>query len=188
MAQTAMAIPGYVAGTPKEIAISGFKLPEINWPKFDALKFDKEAFEFGEIDKTTIRAKFDTLKAKGADLFSGAKKEKTLTPTLKPKITTVPKLRGFSKVTNTSKVTPIAIKLKNWTADKLSTLKASWNEHELSSSVKAAQAKAAPIGDMLKDKLGLDPSVNSNALATLVMALLAALFLILGLALPSRKR
>jgi len=71
----------------------------------------------------------------------------------------------FSKVTNTSKVTPIAIKLKNWTADKLSTLKASWNEHELSSSVKAAQAKAAPIGDMLKDKLGLDPSVNSNALA-----------------------
>jgi len=58
MAQTAMAIPGYVAGTPKEIAISGFKLPEINWPKFDALKFDKEAFEFGEIDKTTIRAKF----------------------------------------------------------------------------------------------------------------------------------
>ena len=188
MAQTAMAIPGYVAGTPKERAISGFKLPEINWPKFDALKFDKEAFEFGEIDKTTIRAKFDTLKAKGADLFSGAKKEKTLTPTLKPKITTVPKLRGFSKVTNTSKVTPIAIKLKNWTADKLSTLKASWNEHKLSSSVKAAQAKAAPIGDMLKDKLGLDPSVNSNALATLVIALLAALFLILGLALPSRKR
>jgi len=193
MAQTAMAVPGFVGTAPKEIAIGDFKLSEINWPKFDALKFDfpefdKEAFEFGEIDMSTIRAKFENFKSSGAALLSGIKKDKIIAPKLKPEIKVVPKLRGFSKVADTSKGTPIAIKLKNWTTDKLSTLKASWNEHELSSSIKAAQAKATPIGEMLKDKLGLDPSVNSNALVTMIIALLAALFLILGLARPGRER
>ena len=179
MAQTAMAVPGFVAGTPKETTIGGFKLPKINWPKFD-----KEAVEFGEIDTSTFRAKFDTLKSSGAALFSRPKKDKVVTPNLKPKLTSIPELRGLSKAPGT----PKGIKLKAWAADKLSDLKASWNNLEISNSVKALQTKATPMGDMVKDKLGLDPAVNSNALATMIMALLAAMFLILGLAKPSRKR
>jgi len=184
MAQTAMAVPGFVGATPKQSTLGGFKLPEINLPKFELPKFDKEAFEFGEIDMSTARQKFENLKASGAALIAGPKKDKTVTPRVKPELTPVPQLRGMSKVPGTSN----GIKLKAWAADKLSSLKSSWNKLELSNSVKAAQAKATPIGDMVKDKLGLDPAMNSNALATMIMAALAALFLLLGLARPSRKR
>ena len=188
MAQTAMAVPGFVADTPKEIAIGDFKLPEINWPKFDLPKFDKEAFEFGEIDMSTVSAKFEELKSSGAALLSGAKKEKIIAPKVKPEISAVPKLRGPSKLVYNSKGTPIAIKLKDWAINKFAELETSWNKGEMSKSVKTMQSKATPIGDMVKDKFGLDPSVNSNALATMIISLLAILFLLLGLAKPSRKR
>ena len=203
MAQTAMTVPGYADTKPKLVKIGNFTLPEFNWPKFDTPKFDREAFAFGEIDMDTVRQKFESFKASSAAFLSRPKSEKIIAPKLKPEITAVPKLRGFSKVADTSKDTPIAIKLKAWTMDKLSTLEpswkkfrtdkltdleTSWNKLKRADSVKAVQNKTKPFGDMMKDKLGLDSSINSNTLTTMIMAILAFLFLILGLAKPSRKR
>jgi len=188
MAQTAMSVPGFIGATPKPSKLSSLNLPEISWEKFSLPKFDREAFEFGEIDMSTMRAKFENLRESSAKLLSGNKADKVITPKLTPGLTPVPKLRGMSKVPNTSLGTSNGTKLKAWAADKLSSLKSSWNNREISNSVKAVQAKATPIGDMIKEKFGLDPSINSNALATMIMALLATLFLLLGLAKPSRKR
>ena len=185
MAQTAMAIPGYIGAAPKQSSLSNFKLPEINWKKFISPKFDKDSSDFGDVEaSTTIRQKFENLKASGAALLAGPKKDKVIAPRLKPENIGIPQLRGMSKIPTTSKT----IKLKSWTRDKFSNLKSSWNKLERSNSVKSMQSKATPIGDRLKDKLGLDPSINSNALATMIMAALAFLFLMLGLSKPSRKR
>ena len=192
MAQTAMAIPGFVGATPKQNIMSDLKWPDIKWPKVSALKIDKEAFEFGEIDTSSIRQKWDNFKANSAAFLTRSKaspKTDNITaPKLKAKITSAPKLRGMSKISGT----PRAIKLKAWRENKLSHLKTSWNKLEISNTVKSAQAKAAPLGDkmgsVVKDKLGLDSSINSNALATLIMAVIAFMFLMLGLIKPSRKR
>ena len=192
MAQTAMAVPGFVGATPKQTVMSNLKWPDIKWPKFSAPKIDREAFEFGEIDTSPIRHKWDSLKASGAALLTRStvspKAEKVTAPALKTKITSAPKLRGMSKISGT----PRAIKLKAWTENKLSHLKNSWNKLEISNTVKSAQAKAAPLaskmGSVVKEKLGLDSSINSNALATLIMAVIAFMFLMLGLIKPSRKR
>lgn len=189
MAQTAMAVPGFVGASTKEPALSGIKFPEINWPNFDWIQFDKEAFEFGEIDMSTLSGKLNDLKNSAASLLpktksSEAKKDTGVTSNFKPEITAVPELRGMSKLPAPSN----GVKLKAWTADKLSALKNSWNNIQLSQSFKSAQAKATPLGDVVKEKFGLNPNINSNALATMIIALLAALFLILGLARPSRKR
>jgi len=180
MAQTAMTVPGFIAVTPKQTTIGGFNLPDINWPKFALPKFDKEAFEFGEVDMSTVREKFENLK-------TGTKKSKIVTPRLKPETPAVPELRGTSDTPTTSS----GVKLKAWAADKLSRLKKSWNKFELNKSFKAAQAKVKPMGDIVKDKLGLDPSVSSSALATMIIAALAFFFfllLLLRLMRPSRKR
>lgn len=189
MAQTAMAVPGFIGSAPKVSKLEGFKLSNINWSKFNLPKFEKEAFEFGEIDMSTVRKKFESLKQSGAALLNGskqtAKADKIITPRLKPTVTTVPKLRGMSKLP----ATPKAVKLKTWAGDKLSHVKGAWNKVKTSNS---AKAKTAPLGDrmgdIIKDKLGLDPAMNSNALATMIAAALAFLFLLLGLVKPSRKR
>ena len=203
MAQTAMAVPGFAGASSKKIQVGGFKLPKINWPKFDLPKFDKEAFEFGENDLSTVRGKFESLKDSGAALLKRPKPaaktdkmtgkvtdkiaDKIIAPKLKPKVTSVPKLRGMSKLP----ATPKTDTLKTWTEGKLSSLKGAWNKFEMSNAVKASKAKTSPlgqkIGDVMKDKLGLDPAINSNALATMIMAVLAFLFLLLGLSKPSRK-
>ena len=172
MAQTAMAVPGFVGAAPKQTQIGGFKLPEISWPEFNLPKFDREAFEFGEIDMSTVSRKFESLKDSSLALLSGSKQtaktdkvtdkiaDKIIASKSKPNVTSVPKLRGMSTL-------PAA------------------------NAVKSAKAKAAPLmqkmGDVMKDKLGLDPAINSNALATMIMAALAFLFLLLGLSKPSRK-
>ena len=192
MAQTAIAVPGFIGATPKQSKLSGLNLSDMNWPTIALPKFDKEAFEFGEIDMSSARQKFESLKTRSAEILAGTKTspktDKTIAPKLKPEITAVPQLRGMSKISGT----PRAIKIKAWTEKRLSELKSSWNKLEISNAVKSAQAKAAPLetkmGDMMKDKLGLDSSINSNALATLIMAALAFLFLMLGLIKPSRKR
>jgi hypothetical protein len=172
MAQTAMAVPGFVGAAPKQTQIGGFKLPEISWPEFSLPKFDREAFEFGEIDMSTVSKKFESLKDSSLALLSGSNQtaktdkvtdkiaDKIIASRSKPEVTSVPKLRGMSTL-------PAA------------------------NAVKSAKAKAAPLmqkmGDVMKDKLGLDPAINSNALATMIMAALAFLFLLLGLSKPSRK-
>lgn len=186
MAQTAMAVPGFIGSVPKTSKLEGFKLSNINWPKFDFLNFEREAFEFGEVDMSTVREKFESLKQGGAALLQGskqtAKADKVITPRLKPAVTALPELRGMSKLPKT----PKTAKLKSWAGDKLSYVKRSWNNVEMSDST-----KAAPIGDrmgnMMKDKLGLNPALNSNALATMIVAALAFLFLLIGLIKPSRK-
>lgn len=184
MAQTAMTVPGFIGVKPKQSKIGKFELPEINWPKFSLPAFDKEAFEFGEIDMNTVRTKFENLKRNGVSLLARPKTDKIITPRLKPEITSVPKLRGLSKITISSN----EVKLKTWTLNQVSALKSRWNNLELSKSVKALQNKITPLGDMIKDKFGLNSSLNSNALVTIIIATLAALFLSLGLARPSRKR
>ena len=138
-----------------------------------------------------MRQKLEDLKTRSTNIISSAKAhpktDEIITPRVKPEITAAPQLRGMSKISGT----PRAIKLKAWTEKKLSSLKTSWNGLEISNTFKSAQAQAAPLGtkmgDVMKDKLGLNASINSNALATLIMASLAFLFLLLGLSKPSRK-
>ena len=171
MAQTAMAVPGFIGVTPEPSKLGSFKLPSFEWPKFDT-----EAFEFGEIDMSTVRAKFENLKISGTALLSGAKTEKVITPKLKPavKITPVPKLRGMSKVP----LTPKGIKLKAWAIDKVTTTKQAWQKLDFGSVFKSLQTNI---------KTPEWRAQNLSPLAIMLSAALAFFFLLMGLMKPSSR-
>jgi len=185
MAQTAMAIPGFIGATPKKSKIGGFKLPEFNLPKLDF-----EAFEFGEIDMSTLRMKFENFKESAASLLGGAKTDKVVTPRVNPtvKLTPVPKLRGMYKVPEIKKPNAALAGLKTWTAN----TQKIWQNFNLGNSVRAVQTKTKPMGDTIKakfegTKLATWSEQNLSSPAIMLIAALAFLFLLLGLAKPNAR-
>ncbi len=185
MAQTAMSIPGFKSVEAKPAKFNGLKLPEINWPNFRLPTFDKKPSDIGETEKVTLSDKFETLKTNIADLLAGNKEYKTTKfqgPRLKPQLTAAPQLRGMSKIPQTSGEAGI----KTWLTKTFSGLKTRQKASQPSPTLENIQAKMTPIGDKIKTAFGLNPSLDSNALVTLIIAVLTFLFLLLGLAKPSR--
>jgi len=201
MAQTAMAVPGFIGAAPKPSTLKGLKLPNFDMPDFDWLKFDREAFEFSEIDMSTVRTKFENFKGSAAAFLGGAKKDKIVTPRLKPavKVTPAPKLRGMSKVPNTKRSVKAIAAVKAWTSDKALAVKEAWKTVDIKNSAQSAKAKIKPMADSIKAKFS-SKSISElkagnwrqedlNSLAIMLMAALAFIFLLLGLIRPrSHKR
>jgi len=194
MAQTALDVPGFKVSSPPTSKFGGFKWPEIKWPSFD-----KKRSEFGKIDTSTIRGKFDSLKDSTISFFKRDDKAAAIpTPKLKapkvaaPKLTQpkmspptitqkaslppIPNLRGMSTVQTASG----AAKMKTWATTALGN----------------AQAKTKALGETMKvafDNVktsAAQPSTWShqtmNSLAIILIASLAFIFMFLGLIRPSR--
>ena len=185
MAQTALDVPGFKVSSPPTSKFGGFKWPEIKWPSFD-----KKRSEFGEIDTSSIRNKFEDVKLSAASLLSGKKTRPEVTnlptkvaatvaaPRLKPQasLPAIPNLRGMSTVQTASG----AAKMKTWATTALGN----------------AQAKTKALGETIKvafDNVktsAAQPSTWShqtmNSFAIILIASLAFIFMLLGLIRPSR--
>jgi len=189
MAQTAMAVPGFIGSAPKPTTLGKFTLPEFDLPDINWPKFDRETFEFGEIDMSTVKAKFETLKVSAATLLGGVKKDKVITPKLKPSATTVPKLRGLSKVPAIKKPNAALVSLKTWTANATAKTQQAWKKLDLSGSIKGLQARAKASSETTAgSKVAAWSKAIMDTPAIMLTLTLAAFFLLLGLLIPSRSR
>lgn len=189
MAQTAMAVPGFIGSAPKPSKLSRFNFPDFGMPDFEWPTFDKGAFEFGEIDMSTVKAKFENLKIGAASLLAGKKSEKVITPRLKPVMTPVPQLRGMSKVPAPQKKSAVLAGLKTWTANATTRTKAAWQKLDVNASLKGLQsrAKVSPEATTSSKAAAWGKAIMDTPAIMLALAM-AAFFMLLGLLIPSRGR
>jgi len=134
--------------------------------------------------------KFENFKESAASLLGGAKTDKVVTPRVNPtvKLTPVPKLRGMYKVREIKKPNAALAGLKTWTAN----TQKIWQNFNLGNSVRAVQTKTKPMGDTIKakfegTKLATWSEQNLSSPAIMLIAALAFLFLLLGLAKPNAR-
>jgi len=157
MAQTAMSVPGFEMPKTENLIFGRFKRPHFEWPSFE-----KQAFEFEGIDTDAIGNKFTDLKLKMSSLLSSRKVESIRAPSVdsKLKVSSVPQLRGMSKIEPSSG----ASSFKTW-GDNIKSAVAGMNKNQAQSSYEQEQF---------------------NALIKMLIAASVFIFLLLGLARPSR--
>ena len=189
MAQTAMAVPGFIGSAPEPSKLDRFKLPEFNLPKFD-----KGAFEFGEIDMSSVRSKFESFKLGAASLLTGKTVDQTtdkvVSPRIKPIVTPVPQLRGFSEVTSNPKTADSLITgLKTWASNASIRTKGAWQKLDLSGSFKDLKTRAQLSSENgTRSKAAAWSKEITNTPAIMLALAMAAFFMLLGLLIPSRGR
>lgn len=190
MAQTAMAVPGFIGSAPEQPSFNGIKLPNFDYPKFD-----KSAFEFGEIDMSSVRGKLENLKLGAASLLAGKTKNKVvapkvISPRVKPVMTPVPQLRGLSETQPSPKSSSAAIAgLKIWASNASARTKRAWEKLDLSGAIKSLQTRAkSSSGNTAGSKVAAWSKELMNTPAIMLALAMAAFFLLLGLLVPTTHR
>lgn len=187
MAQTAMTVPGFVSPKADSVKLGGLNLPNFDWPQFDM------------IDTNAIGAKFNDLKLSAASLLGGRKEEtvsrqQTITIDTSPsqaEVSSVPKLRGMSGIETPPK--PSALKL--WATHASANISKAWQNLNSKDKAEPSYAKSENWGENVKSKFEQFSSSRAqsrheeeqlSALIIMLMAAAAFIFLLLGLAKPSR--
>ncbi len=170
MAQTALDVPNFKA--PSAANSKGFSLPKLKLPKFD-----RGAFEFGEINSASVKARLASttkaLSAKAASFKSLIGSSKAATPpTTSPAI---PKLRGFSKVESGPQSTVLSTSIAR-VSERLGSVGLSDKFKALSHSFKRKTPQLSPDASLF-DKFLAHP------FAPLTFGL-GALFIFLGFSRP----
>lgn len=203
MAQTAMAVPGFVG--PSRKTAKGFTLPDFKLPSFG-----RENFGFGEINLPWAAERFDSLKQTTQSFFSGSKKNAPIVPRIKPaapkimptKVTApnIPQLRGYSKVQNTPKnfdVKELFSASKNWTLETATDVRRAWQRFDLKSSITKFQSSVRPMGNKIRTKFNSAAKPGEKAViwgehnmslpAIILILVFGLVFLLMGLARPSAR-
>ena len=198
MAQMAMDVPGFAAqdaNVTKLAFLDGIKAKATNlsWPEFKTPKLDG-------FDASGAKAGFENLKRRAAALMAGKDTSAAITPRIKPtpEISSVPALRGFSKVPATSKTAIWKTKFKTWSNNAKTNTQQFWDNLKRDKAAAPSQSSTQTLSTTTSSKLTtLFPEGSKAAMwsekamttpAIKIMLAIAFALLLLAFVKPDKRR